>query len=128
MADQLYDSASLIRPGLYEVYSKQARMPVSIAALRRSDQVGTNGLHVDARLTELAQRADGRGSAHRRFQERRLGLSARAGRPPVDTTLHRQYSWMLAAEGDTAASRREAERACREPADRRSRESQKLSK
>ena len=30
---------------------------------------------------------------------------------PRDTALHRQYSWMLAARGDTAASRREASRA-----------------
>ena len=55
-------------------------------------------------LTGAAQRIGDFQSADWAF---RRGLADH----PADTALHRQYSWMLAAEGDTGASRREASRA-----------------
>jgi len=111
VADRLYDSASLITPGLYEVYIKQARMryrardfagairSARVAYLAERDSVGA--LNV---LTGAAQQIGDFAGAEWAF---RRGLADH----PRDTALHRQYSWMLAARGDSVASRREAARA-----------------
>ncbi len=110
-ADQLYDSASLIRPGLYEVYSKQARMQfraqryaAAIRTARTAYLLNRDSVSTLNVLTGAAQRIGDFKSADWAF---RRGLADH----PADTTLHRQYSYMLAAEGDTGASRREAARA-----------------
>jgi Tfp pilus assembly protein PilF len=111
LADRLYDSANQIMPGQYDVYIKQARLrfrsqnyagaiqSARAAYLTSRDSVGALNI-----LTGAAQRLGDIASADWAF---RRGLADH----PRDTALHRQYSWMLAATGDTAASRREAERA-----------------
>jgi protein O-mannosyl-transferase len=110
-ADRLYDSASLVRPGMFEVYSKQARMRFregqyagAIQSARRAYMADRDSVGILNVLTGAAQRIGDFASADWAF---RRGLADH----PSDTTLHRQYSWMLAAEGDTGASRREAIRA-----------------
>lgn len=110
-ADRLYDSASLIMPGQYEVYIKQARLRFRFGHYAGAVQ-SARAAYLAARdsvvalnvLTGAAQRLGDLQSAEWAFQR---GLADHPG----DTALHRQYSWMLAAKGDTAASRREAQRA-----------------
>jgi tetratricopeptide (TPR) repeat protein len=110
-ADRLYDSASLVRPGMFEVYSKQARMrfragryAASIESAHTAYMLDRDSVVMLNVLTGAAQRIGDFKSADWAF---RRGLTDH----PSDTTLHRQYSYMLAAEGDTGASRREAARA-----------------
>ncbi len=111
LADRLYDSATLIHPGLFAVYIKQARLRYrdgnyggAIRSARSAYLAAHDSLEALNILTGAAQRIGDFTSAEWAFQH---GLADH----PRDSTLHRQYSWMLAARGDTAASRREAERA-----------------
>lgn len=117
VADKLYDSASLVLPpGMFEVYVKQARMRYraheyagAIQSARAAYLLDPDSVQVLNVLTGSAQKIGDFASADWAF---RRGLSDH----PADTTLHRQYSWMLAAVGDTGASRREAVRAGLRPA------------
>ena len=111
LADRLYDSATLIHPGVFAVYIKQARLryregnyAAAIRSARSAYLVAHDSIEALNILTGAAQRIGDFTSAEWAFQH---GLADH----PRDSALHRQYSWMLAAQGDTAASRREAERA-----------------
>ena len=111
LADRLYDSAALIRPGVFTVYIKQARLrfregnyPGAIQSARTAYLSARDSVEALNILTGAAQRIGDFTSAEWAFQH---GLADH----PRDSALHRQYSWMLAARGDTAASRREAARA-----------------
>jgi Tfp pilus assembly protein PilF len=108
LADRLYDSANAIVPGLSVVHLRQARLrfragdyagairSARLAYLACPDSVAA--LNV---LTGAAQHIGDFASAEWAF---RRGLADHPG----NANLHQQYSWMLAARGDTAASRREA--------------------
>jgi Tfp pilus assembly protein PilF len=108
LADRLYDSANAIVPGLAVVHLRQARLrfragdyagairSARLAYLASPDSVAA--LNV---LTGAAQHIGDFASAEWAF---RRGLADHPG----DAHLHQQYAWMLAAKGDTAASRREA--------------------
>lgn len=108
LADRLYDSASAIVPGVAVVYLRQARLrfraadyagaihSARLAYLAAPDSVAA--LNV---LTGAAQHIDDFRDAEWAF---RRGLSDHPG----NGSLHQQYSWMLAAKGDTAGSHREA--------------------
>ncbi len=111
LADRLYDSAALIHPGVFAVYIKQARLRYregnyagAIRSARSAYLAAHDSVEALNILTGAAQRVGDFTSAEWAFQH---GLADH----PRDSALHRQYSWMLAARGDTAASRREAERA-----------------
>jgi Tfp pilus assembly protein PilF len=111
LADRLYDSASHVMPGLFEVYIKQARLRYragdyagAIQTARTAYMLSRDSLEALNVITGSAQRIGDFSSADWAF---RRGLADH----PRDSALHRQYSWMLAARGDTAASRREAARA-----------------
>jgi len=116
LADRLYDSASQITPGLFEVYIKQARLryragdyPGAIRTARTAYLLARDSLEALNILTGAAQQINDFASADWAY---RRGLSDH----PADTGLHRQYASMLAAIGDTAASRRESARASGQPA------------
>ncbi len=108
LADRLYDSANAIVPGMAVVHLRQARLrfragdyagairSARLAYLASPDSVAA--LNV---LTGAAQHLGDFASAEWAF---RRGLADHPG----NANLHQQYSWMLAAKGDTAASRREA--------------------
>jgi protein O-mannosyl-transferase len=108
LADRLYDSASAIVPGVAVVYLRQGRLrfragdyagaihSARLAYLASPDSVAA--LNV---LTGAAQHIGDFADAEWAF---RRGLSDHPG----NANLHQQYSWMLAAKGDTAGSRREA--------------------
>jgi tetratricopeptide (TPR) repeat protein len=109
-ADQLYDSAAHVTPE-FDVYIKQARLRYrfqdyagAIAVARAAYLTNRDSVEALNIMTGAAQHLGDFASAEWAFQH---GLVDH----PRDTTLHRQYSWMLAAKGDTAASRREALRA-----------------
>jgi Flp pilus assembly protein TadD len=111
LADRLYDSSALLKPGRYDVYIKQARLRFragnyagAIESARTAYLLSRDSVEALNVLTGAAQRIGDFSSAEWAF---RRGLADH----PRDTALHRQYSWMLAARGDTAASRREASRA-----------------
>ncbi len=108
LADRLYDSANAIVPGMAVVHLRQARLrfragdyagairSARLAYLASPDSVAA--LNV---LTGAAQHIGDFASAEWAF---RRGLADHPG----NASLHQQYAWMLAAKGDTAASRREA--------------------
>jgi len=111
IADHLYDSSTQIKPGRFSIFIKQARLRFragnyvgAIESARTAYLLSRDSVEALNVLTGAAQRIGDFTSAEWAF---RRGLADH----PQDTTLHRQYSWMLAAKGDTAASRREAERA-----------------
>ncbi len=108
LADRLYDSASTIVPGVTVVYLRQARLRFragdyagAIRSARMAYQASPDSVAALNVLTGAAQRIGDFADAEWAF---RRGLSDHPG----DANLHQQYSWMLAAKGDTAGSRREA--------------------
>ena len=107
-AERLYDSANLVMPGSFDVNVRLARLRFrsgdfagAIQAARTAYLIDRDSVAVLDMVTGAAQRINDFASAEWAF---RRGLSDH----PRDASLHQQYSWMLAAKGDTAASRREA--------------------
>jgi Tfp pilus assembly protein PilF len=112
-ADRLYDSASIVMPGLADVYLKQARLRYrasnyagAIRSARAAYLAAPDSVAALDVLTGAAQHLDDFASAEWAF---RRGLADHPG----NASLHQQYAWMLAAKGDTAASRRQAALAAR---------------
>jgi hypothetical protein len=112
-ADRLYDSASIVMPGLADVYLKQARLryragnfPGAIRSARAAYLAAPDSVAALDVLTGAAQHLDDFASAEWAFQR---GLADHPG----NASLHQQYAWMLAAKGDTSASRRQAALAAR---------------
>ncbi|MFI5249919.1 MAG: tetratricopeptide repeat protein [Gemmatimonadales bacterium] len=108
LADRLYDSASAIVPGVAVVYLRQARLRFragdyagAIRSARMAYQASPDSVAALNVLTGAAQHIGDFADAEWAF---RRGLSDHPG----NANLHQQYSWMLAAKGDTAGSRREA--------------------
>ncbi len=108
LADRLYDSASIIVPGVAVVYLRQARLRFragdyagAIRSARMAYLASPDSVAALNVLTGAAQHIGDFPDAEWAF---RRGLSDHPG----NANLHQQYSWMLAAEGDTAGSRREA--------------------
>jgi Tfp pilus assembly protein PilF len=108
LADQLYDSASAIVPGIAVVYLRQARLRFragdyagAIRSARSAYLASPDSVIALNVLTGAAQHINDFASAEWAF---RRGLADHPG----NANLHQQYSWMLAAKGDTAGSRREA--------------------
>jgi protein O-mannosyl-transferase len=108
LADRLYDSANAIVPGLAVVHLRQARLrfragdyAAAIRSARLAYLASPDSVAALNVLTGAAQHIGDFASAEWAF---RRGLADHPG----NANLHQQYSWMLAAKGDTAASRREA--------------------
>lgn len=108
LADRLYDSASAIVPGVAVVYLRQARLRFragdyagAIRSARMAYEASPDSVAALNVLTGAAQHIGDFADAEWAF---RRGLSDHPG----SANLHQQYSWMLAAKGDTAGSRREA--------------------
>ena len=108
LADRLYDSASAVVPGIGVIYLRQARLRFragdyvgAIHSARTAYLASPDSVVALNVLTGAAQRVNDFASAEWAF---RRGLADHPG----NAELHQQYSWMLAARGDTAASRREA--------------------
>ena len=108
LADQLYDSASAVMPGIGVIYLRQARLRFragdyagAIQSARTAYLASPDSVVALNVLTGAAQHLDDFASAEWAF---RRGLADH----PRDASLHQQYSWMLAANGDTVGSRREA--------------------
>jgi protein O-mannosyl-transferase len=108
LADRLYDSASTIVPGIAVVYLRQARLRFragdyagSVHSARMAYLASPDSVAALNVLTGAAQQIGDFADAEWAF---RRGLADHPG----SANLHQQYSWMLAAKGDTAGSRREA--------------------
>jgi len=108
LADRLYDSASAIVPGIAVVYLRQARLRFragdyagAIRSARSAYLASPDSVAALNVLTGAAQHINDFASAEWAL---RRGLADHPG----NANLHQQYSWMLAAKGDTAGSRREA--------------------
>jgi hypothetical protein len=111
LADRLYDSASAIVPGIAVVYLRQARLRFragdyagAIRSARSAYLASPDSVAALNVLTGAAQHINDFASAEWAL---RRGLADHPG----NANLHQQYSWMLAAKGDTAGSRREAQAA-----------------
>jgi Tfp pilus assembly protein PilF len=108
LADRLYDSASAIVPGVAVVYLRQARLRFRAGnyagAIRSARSAYLASPDSVAALNVLTGAAQHLGDFADAEWALRRGLSDH----PASADLHQQYSWMLAAKGDTAGSRREA--------------------
>jgi len=108
LADRLYDSASAVLPGVGVIYLRQARLRFragdyagAIRSARTAYLASPDSVVALNVLTGAAQHLNDFASAEWAF---RRGLADHPG----NAALHQQYSWMLAAKGDTVGSRREA--------------------
>lgn len=113
LADRLYDSASLVRPGLPEVYLKQARLRYRARNFRGAIRSARSAYLVARDSTEALDIITGSAQQISDFANAEWAFQRGLADHPRDARLHQQYSWMLAAKGDTAASRREAALAAR---------------